>query len=154
MTSPTPAPSYSIPDGAVERAALHDAIHNTHQASQRLARGVIVVIAAAVRDILTNNHPGAPFDAVYAELREARDGSLWATGRYWTKNGEDRTFATTEGVEDPDMATYGMNEWVPYLDGSNYDTWGPFVTELPVDPSRLGRSYRFDLARAAVLDLG
>ncbi|MFD6343639.1 hypothetical protein ACFWF9_02790 [Streptomyces roseolus] len=139
---------YSVSEELIEHAALHEAVSAAYDAAQRLARSALVIIAAAVQQILTNHSedPRAPFDACHLELLEADDMSLWSTGRYWTADGKELTFGTTPGVEGAEMALFGLNEWVPCLDDSNRDTWNPLVTM----PPRTGRRrYRLDLVRAA-----
>ncbi|MFB7424764.1 hypothetical protein ACFC0K_15975 [Streptomyces hydrogenans] len=148
--SEPPTPPYSVSEELVRRAAIHDASAAVYEAAQRLARSTLVVIAAAIQDILTNHSedPQAPFDARYLELMEAVDGSLWATGRYWTASDSDEALdlQTTPGVEDAEMGLYGLNEWVPALDESNRDTWNPLVA---IEKSHALRHYRLDLVRAA-----
>ncbi|MEW1700378.1 hypothetical protein [Streptomyces sp. NPDC091278] len=148
MNESAPRSTYSIPDGPLEGDAVHAAVTAAIKADTRLARLLLVYIAAGVRDILTGGDPEAPFDASYVELRPASDGSLILTGRYWTAAGDTRTFDSTEGVEkSPWGAAYEMNEWVPYLDNGNDRVWRPLVITQELFGTVVG--YRLDLVRAA-----
>ncbi|MGA5643373.1 hypothetical protein ACPCTN_32105 [Streptomyces cinereoruber] len=141
-----PRQTYPLPDiGGVAHEAL-DALHKAHD---RVGRVMAVVTALAVADILTDNDHDAPFDAAHAELIEAVDGSLHATGRYWTASGEGRTFADVVGGHAHNWGVFGMNEWTPYLGYENEDVWKPLVDELP--PRNGRKVYRIDLAKAAAL---
>ncbi|MFD6936295.1 hypothetical protein ACFWAP_09105 [Streptomyces goshikiensis] len=152
MTDHAPqTPAYPLPTGRQISTAAHDAVASHQAAVYRLARVMAVVTAAAVRDILTNCDHTAPFDAAYAELVQDRTGGLWASGKYWTTAGEERTFSSTPGVERPEDGLYEMNEWVPYLDGSNHSIWRPLVEDL-ADQGPY-KAYRFDLAKAAALSI-
>lgn len=152
MTNQTPqAPAYPLPDGRAISKAADEALTAHAAAVTRLGRVMAVVTAAAVRDILTGCDHDAPFDAAYAELIEAADGSLLGTGRYWTADGMQTSFTEAIGEFDAGMGVHGMNEWTPYLDDTNREVWGPLVEEMP---DRDGRAvYRIDLARAAALPL-
>ncbi|MEU1180615.1 hypothetical protein ABZ464_23735 [Streptomyces sp. NPDC005820] len=150
MTGQSPSrPAYEIPAnlGAVAHAAL-DAAHTTRD---QLGRAMVVVTAAAVRDILTGHEPDAPFDATGVELVEGENGSLFPTGRYWTADGGERTFVEAVGLTEAGNGIHGMSEWTAYLDDSTRDAWHPLCDDLP---DRKGRSsYRLDLIRAAALPL-
>jgi hypothetical protein len=152
MTTQRPtSPAYSLPDSTAIGAAIDQATDAAQKAAQRLGRVMAVVTAAAVRDILTRRDHDAPFDAAHAELVEGADGSLFATGRYWTLSGRERTFTDDLGEFHAGTAVHGMNEWAPYLDDSNRDVWYPLVEDLP---DRDGRpAYRINLAAAAALSL-
>jgi hypothetical protein len=145
------SPAYPLPDSRALTAAADEALDIAQKAADRLGRVMAVVTAAAVRDILTGHDHDAPFDAGHAELVEGADGSLFATGRYWTLAGEERTFTDDLGEFDAGMAVFGMNEWSPYLDDSNRDVWQPLCTELPDNDGR--PAYRLDLTAAAALSL-
>ncbi|WP_434593308.1 hypothetical protein [Streptomyces sp. A5-4] len=152
MTNQAPkSPAYPLPDGRTISTAAHEALNAHFAAVTRLGRVMAVVTAAAVRDVLTDNDHEAGFDAAHAELVEAVDGSLHATGRYWTADGTETSFTEAIGEADAGMGVFGMNEWVPYLGYENSDVWKPLVTTLP---DRDGQpAYRFDLAKAAALPL-
>ncbi|MFF9690434.1 hypothetical protein [Streptomyces sp. NPDC014623] len=110
-----------------------------------------VVTAAGVRDGLTGCDPDAPFDATHLELTEGFDGDLWATGRYWTADGAERTFAEHAADGAGAGIVHDLNEWTSYLSTDNVHVWHPLCTELP---DRDGRpAYRLDLTRAAALPL-
>ncbi|WP_326814019.1 hypothetical protein [Streptomyces sp. NBC_01763] len=152
MPDNTPqAPAYQLPDSRALSTAAHEAMNAYHAAAERLGRVMAVVTAAAVRDIMTGNDSAdVPFDATHAELMEAADGSLHATGRYWTADGTETSFTATLGTYAGDEI-FDMNEWVPYLNHDNERVWKPLVTKLP---ERDGRAvYRIDLAKAAGLPL-
>ncbi|MFD4320564.1 hypothetical protein [Streptomyces sp. NPDC058548] len=141
-----PRQTYPLPD--IGNAA-HEALAALHKERDRVGRVMAVVTASAVVDILTDHDRAAPFDAAHAELIEAEDGSLHATGRYWTADGQERTFADSVGERDANWGVYGMNEWTPYLDYDNDRVWKPLVDELP--PRNGQKVYRLDLAKAAAL---
>ncbi|WP_433916974.1 hypothetical protein [Streptomyces sp. NBC_01744] len=143
--------AYQLPDGRTLSTAAHEAMNAYHAATERLGRVMAVVTAAAVRDILTGNDTaGVPFDATHAELMEAADGLLHATGRYWTADGTETSFTATLGTY-AGGEVFDMNEWVPYLNYDNERAWKPLVTKLP---ERDGQAvYRIDLAKAAGLPL-
>ncbi|WP_439082097.1 hypothetical protein [Streptomyces sp. WL006] len=145
------SPAYALPDSDAIGAAVDDALSALHQAQDRIGRVMAVVTAAAVRDILTGDTPGAPFDATHVELMATEDGSLHATGRYWAADGTEALFTETLGATEGGNAVFDMNEWTPYLDRENEGIWRPLVTVLP---ERHGRPvYRLDLAKAAALPL-
>lgn len=152
MTNQAPQnKAYPLPDGDKISTAAHEALDAHFAAVARLGRVMAVVTAAAVRDILTDSDHDAPFDAAHAELVEAADGSLHATGRYWKTDGTEASFTEAIGEQAAGMGVFGMNEWTPYLGYENQDVWKPLVTELP---ARNGQpAYRFDLAKAAALPL-
>lgn len=87
-------------------------------AHDQLGRAMVVVTAAAVRDILTGHEPDAPFDAAGVELVEAERGPLYPTGRYWTLTGEERTFTEAVGESEAGNGIHDMSEWTAYLDDS------------------------------------
>ncbi|WP_438306576.1 hypothetical protein ACSHXN_43875 (plasmid) [Streptomyces sp. HUAS TT11] len=118
-------------------------------ANESLGRVMAVVTAAAVRDTLTGHGDRAHFDAVRLELEEGADGSLLATGRYWTVSGEERTLARDLGDTDPGIALHDMNEWVAYLNEGNHHIWRPLCTKL-LDRDR-NPVYALDLVKAAGL---
>ncbi|MFF2612348.1 hypothetical protein [Kitasatospora sp. NPDC058046] len=150
-TSPAQWTAYNLPSGRAISAAADEAIKASRAAADRLGRVMVVVTAAAVRDVLTGCDHAAGFDAAHAELAANPDGALRATGRYWTAAGEERTFADAVGAEEAGVGLFDMSEWTAYLDDSTADAWRPLVADLP---DRDGRpAYRLDLARAATLPL-
>ncbi|MEU6928974.1 hypothetical protein AB0A05_07400 [Streptomyces sp. NPDC046374] len=144
-----PGQTYSLPDIG---GAAHEAIDALHAARERVGRVMAVVTALAVVDILNDHDHEAPFDAAHAEVIEADDGSLHATGRYWTAAGEERTFAEAVGERTAHWGVFEMNEWTPYLCDENESVWKPLVEELA--PRRGQRVYRLDLAKAVALPVG
>ncbi|MFF0395177.1 hypothetical protein ACFYSJ_05225 [Streptomyces sp. NPDC005248] len=151
MTTNAPqTPAYQLPDGQKIGTAADEALQDLSKAQERVGRVMALVTAAAVRDILTDNNHDAPFDATHAELIEAPDGSLHATGRYWTADGTETSFTATLRRSTGDEV-FDMNEWVPYLDSDNERVWKPLVEEMPAKDGQ--RVYRIDLTKAAALPL-
>ncbi|MGW4007935.1 hypothetical protein [Streptomyces sp. NPDC004763] len=148
MTNQTPSrPAYRVPDSTVLAEAVDKALTDTETAHDQLGRVMAAVTAAAVRDALTRNEPGAPFDASAVELVENVDGTLFPSGRYWTMAGAERTLTETLGEADAGNAIHDMSEWTAYLDDATRDTWWPLCNELD---DRDGRpAYALDLLRAA-----
>ncbi|MET9935450.1 MULTISPECIES: hypothetical protein [unclassified Streptomyces] len=144
-----PAQTYSLPDFHAEAT---DAVAALQAAQERVARVMAVVTAAAVVDILTNWDREAPFDAAHLELIESADGSLHASGTYWTTTGDEKTFAGELDDHTAYWARHEMNEWVEYLDGENRHVWEPLVQEAGTLGGR--KVFRFDLAKAAALPIG
>ncbi|MEV8590917.1 hypothetical protein AB0424_28655 [Streptomyces sp. NPDC051180] len=138
--------TYTLPD--IGNAA-HEALEALHKAHDRVGRVMAVVTAMAVVDILTDHDDAAPFDAAHAELIEAEDGSLHATGRYWTAAGEERTFTDAVGEDRGHWGVFGMNEWTPNLGYENEGVWKPLVD--PLAPRNGQKVYRIDLAKAVTL---
>ncbi|MEY2233135.1 hypothetical protein [Streptomyces sp. BF23-19] len=133
--------SYQLPDDrhlaqALDRAEAPDA-----QADD-IARIMCLLLAATVRDILTDHEYPAAFDAVGLELHATADGTVRTTGAYWVGDGTRREF------EEPG-AEYHLDAWACELDNANRDTWAP-LCELLSDDSGTAR-YRLDLIRAAAL---
>ncbi|GGZ23473.1 hypothetical protein GCM10010387_15820 [Streptomyces inusitatus] len=150
-TQPPTRPAYPLPDSGTLSVAAQTALNASHQAAYRLGRVMAVVAAAAVRDILTGHDHEAAFDAAGVELTETADGSLQATGWYWTAAGEQHTFAEAIGEREASWSVSGMNEWTSYLDDSNRDVWHPLCTEA-LDRDGCP-AYRLDLAKAAALPI-
>ncbi|KQW13539.1 hypothetical protein [Streptomyces sp. Root369] len=150
MSDQTPSrPAYTIP--ADLGTVAHTALDGATDAHDQLGRAMVVVIAAAVRDILTGNEPDAPFDAAGLELVEAERGPLYPTGRYWTLAGEERTFTEAVGESEAGNGLHDMSEWTAYLDDHTRYVWYPLCTELP---DRDGcPAYRLDLLKAAAVPL-
>ncbi|MER7688742.1 hypothetical protein [Streptomyces sp. NPDC097610] len=99
------------------------------------------IIAAGVRDILTDSDPApeAPFDAVLVELVQYPSGTVQLTGTYWTADLTPRQL---------DMhAVHDLNEWAAHLNDDNGHVWKP-LCELISDENDTA-VYRFDLVRAA-----
>ncbi|MFD6343638.1 hypothetical protein ACFWF9_02785 [Streptomyces roseolus] len=155
MPNPEPQrPPYSVPAGLLERASVYEALTAVHAANQRLARRIIVVIAAGVRDLLAGGRPEAPLDVTHVELADEGSGTLYLTGTYWTAAGRQRTFDSTEGIEAAEEARAGLNEWTQCLDGRHFETWNPLITSRQlIDDGYVYCTYRFDLTKAAALSL-
>ncbi|NGO66779.1 hypothetical protein [Streptomyces boncukensis] len=146
----TEAKSYPLPDGRDIGEAVDSALKASHAADLRLGRVMAVVTAAAVRDVLTDCDHDAPFDAEWVEVTETGDGSLFATGWYWSASGERTAFEDVIG--DPANKVFDINEWTPHLDETNREVWQPISERLPDDSD--GRAmWRINLAAAAALPL-
>ncbi|WP_019548605.1 hypothetical protein [Streptomyces sulphureus] len=65
-------------------------------------------------------------DAAWVEVTESPDGTLFASGAYWTTAGERRTFVGDLGEVDGGNGVFDMNEWTPYLDRTTEDVWEAF----------------------------
>ncbi|MER7740013.1 hypothetical protein ABTX34_17135 [Streptomyces sp. NPDC096538] len=152
MNDQTPSrPAYRLPASDTLGAAVDRALSAVRDADEQTGRVMLVVTAAAVRDILTGHQPDAPFDAGSLELTACEDGSLFPTGRYWTAACDERKFADAIGQADAGNALHDMSEWTRYLDDDTRDVWRPLCSELP---DRDGRPvYRLDLVRAAAITL-
>lgn len=121
---PRQSPASQLPDRQVLADAAQEALEAHRQARERLGRVVAVVSAAAVRDVPPDaDSEEAPLDATHAELTEAEGGDLFATGRYWTADGQEHVLCP-RSVSD-------VNEWVTYLGGATHDVWSWLVTDLP-----------------------
>ncbi|MFI0827257.1 hypothetical protein ACH4Q7_22690 [Streptomyces roseolus] len=144
-----PAQTYALPD--FDREAV-EALAALRAAQERAARAMAVVTAAAVVDILNDGDREAPFDAAHLEVIEAADGSLHASGTYWTAAGEEKAFAEKVGDHAAHWSVHEMNEWVEYLDYGNQHVWKSLVQEAGTLGGR--KVFRFDLAKAAALPLG
>lgn len=144
-------PAYLLPSARRIAAAVDESLAALSSAQNRIGRVMTVVTAAAVRDVLTGHNPDAPFDAGSAEFTEGADGSLFATGRYWTAAGEERRLTDGMDALDGQFVIGEMGEWTPYLDDSNRDVWRPLCEELPERDGR--KFYRLDLLKAASLPL-
>ncbi|MFJ5037967.1 hypothetical protein [Streptomyces parvulus] len=142
---PASRPAYEIPASLGEAADA--ALNADRTASEQLGRAMLVATAAAVRDILTGDQPGAPFDAVAVELIEGMDADLFPTGRYWTAAGQERTFTEAVGLNEAGNGIHGMSEWTTYLNDTTRDVWYDLCTELDDHGSR--PAYRLDLIAAA-----
>lgn len=140
-------PAYHLPESGVLGPAVTYAIAAAGKAHERLGRVMVVVTAAAVRDILTGAEEGAPFDAARVELIETVDGCLFPTGRYWTTAGDERTFADAVGEVPAACALHDMSEWTTLLDQNNREVWHPLCSELPDCDGR--PAFSLDLIRAA-----
>ncbi|MCX5326307.1 hypothetical protein [Streptomyces sp. NBC_00120] len=145
------ARAYLLPDGHAISTAIDSVLAELNAVQQRVGRVMVVVTAAAVRDVLTGCDHDAPFDAAWAEVVEQLDGTLFASGAYWTAAGERRTFVGDFGLTDGSNAVFDMNEWTPYLDGTNRGVWEPISERLADRDGR--RVFRIDLAKAAELSL-
>ncbi|MFF1738005.1 hypothetical protein [Streptomyces sp. NPDC058247] len=140
MTSPVP---YSYDHSDLNKA-IGEARDRIHRAEKRLARVACALIAASVRDILTDHHPdpAVPFDARTLRLTVNRHRRVVTDGTYWTAAGEERR------LTDP-MAVLGLTEWTAELDAHNGDVWEPLCQHEATEGSL--EHYRLDLVQAAVL---
>ncbi|WP_433856683.1 hypothetical protein [Streptomyces kronopolitis] len=143
--------AYPLPDGSAISTAAHKTLGELHAVQQKVGHVMAVVTAAAVRDILTGCDHDAPFDAAWVEVAETPDGTLFASGAYWTTAGERRTFIDDLGEADGGTGVFEMNEWTPYLDDTNREVWEP-ISERLADRDGC-RVFRIDLAKAAALPL-
>ncbi|MEU5497945.1 hypothetical protein [Streptomyces griseofuscus] len=147
---PPSRPAYELPASSALGAAVDQALNDNQTAHEQLGRVMLVVTAAAVRDILTGHQPGAPFDAARLELVAGED-SLFPTGRYWTTAGAERTFTDDVGQTEAGNALHDLSGWTAYLDDNTRGVWRPLCDELP---DRYGRpAFTLDLMRAASLTL-
>jgi hypothetical protein len=138
-------PAYTLPTSVTLAREVGAAADAARAADARVGRVMAVAIAAAVRDILTGNQPGAGFDAAELEIVQNPDGALCPTGRYWTQAGEERSLLRdSDGTGDP---LHGLTEWTLWLDYRNEVTWLPLVTEKRDRGGLL--TCRLDLAQAA-----
>ncbi|WP_406738591.1 hypothetical protein OG365_24550 [Streptomyces sp. NBC_00853] len=134
--------SYQLPDGlhlaqALDRAEAPDA------PAADIARSMCLLLAATVRDILTDHDHDAAFDATDLELLfTLANGTVNASGSYWTGDGTCREFAGTED-------TYDLNGWAHSLDETNRETWASLCEVLGENGHTV--RYRLDLTRAAAL---
>lgn len=136
--------SYLPPTTAALRHAVTTADTLRESAPAANARMVCTVIAAAVRDILTNDTPGARFDAAALELvLDEGTGGVHATGTYWTVNGEQRRITEQDDVD-------GLAEWTRELNSLNRSGWQPLCESEP-RRGTAGRPFRLNLMRAAQL---
>ncbi|PWI15992.1 hypothetical protein DI272_18845 [Streptomyces sp. Act143] len=151
MERQTPTrPAYELPASQALAEAVDQALNDNRTTHEQLGRVMLVVTAAAVRDILTGHQPDAPFDAARLELTEGKD-SLFPTGRYWTAAGDERTFTEDVGETEAGNALHDLGGWTAYLGDSTRDVWSPLCEELP---GRDGRPvWSLDLPRAASLTL-
>ncbi|MEU9481938.1 hypothetical protein [Streptomyces sp. NPDC048191] len=132
----------------VNDAKLNDALDDVHEriarAEDRLAHIACAHIAAAVRDILTEDEPSAPFDATHLRLLwHGRRSELSTDGTYWTSRGEQRRI----DVAEMDV----LAGWVDQLNDRTRHIWRPLCERD--EPRTLGEpfGYRLDLAQAAQL---
>ncbi|MFJ3366424.1 hypothetical protein [Streptomyces anthocyanicus] len=111
------------------------------EADTRTGRVMCHIIAAGVRDILTDHDddPAAPFGAVLVEVVQYPSGTVQLTGTYWTAD-------RSAGQLDP-WSVHELNEWAAHLDDDNGHVWKP-LCELISDENDTA-VYRFDLVRAA-----
>lgn len=131
--------SYKIPEANVLSAAVKDAVSREDE-DPFTARVMCLVLAAAVRDILTQNDPSAPFDAVGLGLSENKYGTVtMAGGTYWTSTGEARI--------DDEFDQEALQEWADYLTEANRAGWQPLCTVVERADERT--IYRLDLVAAA-----
>ncbi|MBO8189902.1 hypothetical protein [Streptomyces spirodelae] len=134
MTTP-----YTINDAKLNDA-LDDAHERIQRAEDRLARVACAHIAAAVRDVLTDHEPAAPFDATH--LRLTGHDVLSTDGTYWTATGEERRIPASDLLDD------GLLGWVNQLNHGNRHIWRP-LCETENTITEVG--HRLDLGQAAQL---
>ncbi|MFD8903059.1 hypothetical protein [Streptomyces ardesiacus] len=141
--------AYQLPATGDLATLVDEALEDTCASDTRLAKVTCVVIAAAVRDILTGHEPDGAFDAVRLELIEGMDHELFPSGRYWTAAGEPRTFTEAVGEVEAGNAVHDLSERTMYLNDRTRDVWYDLCTELE---DRDGRpAYALDLVQAAAL---
>ncbi|MCM2388815.1 hypothetical protein [Streptomyces albipurpureus] len=134
--------TYDLPEPGELTIAIDHAQAQLATADAHRARIACTVIAAAVRDILTDFDHDAEFDAAGLALRVGEYGcAAVPLGTYWTATDE------VHHIEDPD-ALDGLSEWVSHLNWDNRAGWQPLCIAI----SR--GYYRLDLARAAQLPTG
>ncbi|WP_327413843.1 hypothetical protein [Streptomyces sp. NBC_01233] len=130
--------SYQLPDGlhlaqALDRAEAPDA------PAADIARSMCLLLAATVRDILTDHdHNATGLELLFS----LANSTVNASGSYWTGDGTRREFAGTED-------TYHLNGWAHSLDETNRDTWASLCEVLGENGHTV--RYRLDLTRAAAL---
>ena len=132
----------------VNDAKLNDALDDAHEriqrAEDRLARVACAHVAAAVRDVLTDHEPAAPFDATHLRLTGRLGTDVLSTdGTYWTATGEERRIPVGELFD-------GLLGWVNQLNYGNRHIWRPLCETQAVAGDN-GVDYRLDLAQAAQL---
>ncbi|MFJ4343032.1 hypothetical protein [Streptomyces sp. NPDC088915] len=133
-----------ILDSSALIQAVDEARDRVRRAEARMTRVACALIAASVRDILTDYDPdpAAPFDAVAFRLTVNPYRRVVTDGTYWTASGEERRI--TDHLD-----LFGLGEWVSELDGHNRDVWEPLCQD---DGREDGlKRYRLDLAQAAAL---
>ncbi|MEV4042848.1 hypothetical protein [Streptomyces sp. NPDC049744] len=137
-----PAPYTFDPSNLTQ--AVDEARDRVHRAEARMARVACALIAASVRDILTDYDPDptAPFDAVTFRLTVNQHQRVITDGTYWTASGEERRI--TDHLD-----LFGLAEWTTELDYYNRAVWEPLCQYEGKEPG--ARHYRLDLAQAAVL---
>lgn len=138
--------SFSPPDSKVLAQALDsalDAASGPDPCGHRIARVVCTVLAAAVRDALTDFDPDGAFDAVALELMLNRYGDATTSGRFWRADG------TESAITDP-VWLFDVGEWTPYLTGASSSTWRELCSPLASPEASVSRC-RLDLLRAARL---
>jgi hypothetical protein len=124
--------------------AVDEARDRVHRAEERMARVACALIAASVRDLLTDYDPdpAAPFDAQTFRLTVNPHQRVVTDGTYWTASGEERRITDTFDL-------FGLAEWTTELDYYNRAVWEPLcrVEEKEGESTH----YRLNLAQAAVL---
>ncbi|WP_327258213.1 hypothetical protein [Streptomyces sp. NBC_01244] len=139
-TQHTAAQSYTLP-AALALAEAGDRAEQYESDQAAAARAACLLLAATVRDLLTDCDHDAPFDATALELRlNPGPGTVSATGFYWTTEGERQEF---QGAED----RYHLQGWAHYLTTDNQDTWEQLCTVT--DGGTHATRYRLDLIRAS-----
>lgn len=135
------AQSYTLPDAqhlydAERRAEELWSLSESGTGDDEAARIMCLMLAAALRDILTDHDHVAAFDATGLEL-DFRHGAGTATGVYWTASGHTRRIADPVDVGDLDYRSWQLRF-------DNRGGWEPLCT-----PTGRHNVYRLDLPRAA-----
>lgn len=139
-----PAQSYQTPDSETLEDAL-DAAYDQDPDGPRYARLLCTVLAVAVRGILTDYEPDAPFDAVALALHVNEHGDVCALdGVYWTADGKLHRIEDGQARDALTEPTFHLNT------GNHKDGWGPLCTRIDLF-SEPGETYRLDLVAAAAL---
>ncbi|MBD2829863.1 hypothetical protein ID875_20995 [Streptomyces globisporus] len=142
---PEPAPyAYAFdPDDLAQ--ATNEARDRVHRAQARMARVTCALIAASVRDVLTDNDPDptAPFDAAHLRLHLYPSGRVGTDGTYWTIGGKRRRLDMLD--------LFDLIHWTQLLNTANRQGWEPLCAEEEDHAHHDLTSFRLDLARAAAL---
>ncbi|WP_328925550.1 hypothetical protein OG429_13430 [Streptomyces sp. NBC_00190] len=108
-----------------------------------VARSICLLLAATVRDLLTDCDHDAAFDATGLELVLNRTTEVaTATGFYWTSGGQYAEFTGTWDI-------FHLRNWSSGLTSHNRETWAQLCEVLGEDDEYA--RYRLDLTRAAAL---
>ncbi|GGX36397.1 hypothetical protein [Streptomyces chryseus] len=142
MDNTPPNAAYTLPDPATLVEEIELAELFLQAAANNRARVRCVVIAAGVRDLLTDHQHDRGFDAVALELIHAPRSPVIAPGTYWTAAGERREIADDSGL-------WELHEHISELDAANAEGWQPLCTRIGI--SEDGTHYRLDLIKAAKL---
>lgn len=145
---PVPAPvvetpnAYAHPDLAAMHQAVEDADRTLATAADYRARVQCTVIAAAVRDVLTDGDTHAPCDAASIAFWVGNDGTRMPHPVYWTTADEQRSFPVNDDFRELCALVGGLNS-------ANRAGWEPLCTTT--DDHGAVSWYRLDLVQAAQL---